>query len=137
MKKLNISDIDFSINYQGYYWYSNSKHPIVILNDKISEQVFSTLPFIVEANFYSKECNISISIKNIDGIYLFHQVNFSDIKKNQCTVDEYLVHNLEGISKIKMLQYWEESEQEELLENMSTLVPSWIAFIGFVNKQYI
>jgi CRISPR type III-associated protein (TIGR04423 family) len=134
MKKINISDIDFSINYQGYYWYSNSKHPIVILNDKISEQVFSTLPFIVEANFYSKESSISISIKNIDGIYFFHQVDFSNAIKNQCTVDEYLVHDLEGISKIKMLQYWEESEQEELLENMSTLVPSWIAFIGFVKN---
>lgn len=134
MKKIKISDIDISINYQGYYWYSNSKHPIVILNDKISDQVFSTLPFIVEANFYSKERNISISIKNIDGIYFYHQVDFSNTIKNQCTVDEYLVHDLEGISKIKMLQYWEESEQEELLENMSTLVPSWIAFIGFVNK---
>jgi CRISPR type III-associated protein (TIGR04423 family) len=133
MKKINISDIDFSINYQGYYWYSNAKHPIVVLNDKLSEKLFSRLPFIVEANFYSKENNLSITIKNIDGIYSLHQVNFNDTIENQGTIDEYIVHDLEGISKIRMLQYWEESEQDEFLENMSTLIPSWIAFIGFVN----
>ncbi len=130
MQRIDIDSINFHLNYQGYYWYSNKPKPQLV--EKISKEIFTTLPFIVEGNLYCAEKNISISIKNIDGEYHIYQADLNGLAKDQKTVQEYIAHDLEGVKKIKMLHYWEESEPDELLANMTTLIPSWQAFAGFV-----
>jgi len=134
MKKIDINDINFDLEYEGFYWYSNQQKPVLVLNQKITKGIFTTLPFIVEGNLYSEEKNISISIKNIDGAYKVFQADVKDWLDEQITRNEYLAHDLVGINKIKMIHFWEESKEDALLENMKTLIPAWQAFVGFIKK---
>lgn len=130
MKKISIDDIDFDLNYEGYYWYSNDSKPKIV--NKISKEAFTNLPFIIEGNFYCLESDISISIKHIDGAYQIYRAELNGLPIDQKTEEEYLAHDLDGIKKLKMIQYWEEGNPDELLAEMTTLIPSWQAFAGFV-----
>ena len=138
MKKITIEQISFGLTYEGYYWLSDAKKPIVLNNKTVSKDIFAQLPFIIEGNFYSDaDGGVSINIKNIDGQYLITQVSFKDlITENLSDVQEYLPHDLEnqGIKKIKLVQYWHESEADDLLAGMKTLIPAWLAFKGFVKN---
>src|SRR5690625_3500456 len=130
MEKINIEDINFDLEYIGYLWYSNAPTPKKIT--KIKQENFSELPFIIEGNLYDEKEGISIAIKNIDGEYFITRAFVNNLSKDQVTHQEFVVSNkLEGIKKIKMLQYWEETEEDELLKGMKTLIPGWKAFIGF------
>lgn len=129
MKRINIDEINFDLDYEGYYWLSNSNKPI--MSHKISKDIFMELPFIVEGNFYAPEKEISISIKYLDGEYKIFQSELNALPANQITVDKYLAHDLNGIKKIIMIQYWKESSPDPLLEGMTTLIPDWHAFSGF------
>lgn len=130
MQRIDIDDINFDLNYEGYYWYSNKSKPEIA--ERISKEIFTKLPFIVEGNFYCAEREISISIKNIDGEYRVYQASLNGLPIKQKSVQDYIAHDLKGIKKIKIVQFWEESGPDELLENMTTLVPSWQAFAGFI-----
>lgn len=129
MRNINIDDIDFDLTYEGYIWYSNKTCPEII--DNIDRSLFTDLPFIIEGNLYSRENEISISIKNIDGQYLVKQWSLKDLPKDQITTQTFIAHNLGGENKIEMIQFWEESAEDSLLEGMRTLIPSWRAFVGF------
>lgn len=130
MKRINIEEIDFSLNYEGYLWYSNAKKPEQ--KSSISKEDFKDLPFVIEGNLYSKEKNISISITHRDGEYFIYTADLNDLKDDQITHQEFIAHDLDGVKKIKILQYWEESIPDDLLAGMKTLTPSWRAFTGFI-----
>lgn len=134
MKKIEIKDIPFDLTFEGYYWYSNASKPVILDNKTITKDIFSQLPFIVEGNLYNKENAVSINIKNIDGQYWIMLANLADLNDTQISEQAYLAHDLAGIEKIKLLQYWQESPADELLEGMKTLVPAWLAFKGFVKN---
>lgn len=131
MKRINIEDIDFDLEYEGYLWYSNQPKPE--LKTKITKKDFSDLPFIVEGNLYSSNEKISINIKNIDGEYFITQGSLKGLPNDQITEQEYIAHKLDGVKKIKTIQYWEEKE-DELCADMKTLRPSWQAFAGFIKN---
>lgn len=133
MKRINIEDINFGLTYEGYLWYSDKKKPEQ--RTSISKEDFKNLPFIVEGNFYSEQEQISISIKHRDGAYFIYRADLKNLKGDQKTEQAYIAHDLDGVKKIKMLQYWEESPEDELLAGMKTLVPSWQAFVGFDNTK--
>lgn len=135
MEKITIQDIDFSLNYEGYYWYSNRKKPVLVENEPITADIFTPMPFIVEGNLYCKNTNTSIAIKNIDGEYYIHRVNLSDFSLAQCHKQQYIAHDLPNITHIEMCEYWAESASEPLLAGMTTLVPAWSAFVGFTSSQ--
>ncbi len=132
MKKIEISEIDYSLPYDGYYWYSNKQKPEIIKGKTLTKEIFTSLPFIIEGNFYNDSKGLSISIAHIDGIYIVQQANIKALPENQITEQDYIAHDLEGVSKIKMLQYWEEGQPDELLADMTTLIPAWQAFKGFI-----
>lgn len=129
MKKININEIDFDLEYEGYIWYSNAENPE--LRSKISLEDFKDLPFIIEGNLYAYQEDVSVSIKNIDGEYHIMQGSLKDLPKEQITEQEFVAHKLKNVNKIKMIQFWEELESDALLEGMKTLKPSWRAFAGF------
>lgn len=135
MKKFDINKIDFCEKYEGYIWYSNVDKPHVFSGDSFTAADFTNMPFIIEGKLYCIETELSISIKHVDGQYLIHSVILKGLPENQCTQEEYIAHNLKGISKIKMLQYWEEGEPDELLSGMTTLIPAWQAFKGFIKEN--
>ena len=132
MKRINVEDIDFSLSYEGYLWYSDAAKPEQKTN--ISKEDFKTIPFIVEGNLYSKEKEISISISFRDGEYFIYSAELKGLNDDQLTRQEYVAHDLNGIKKIKMIQYWEESNPDELLAGMRTLLPAWRAFTGFIKN---
>lgn len=129
MKRISIDELNFDLAYEGYYWYSNKSKPEIA--DKLTKDIFTLFPFIVEGNFYSQEKEISISIKYIDGEYKVFQACLKDLPANQVTHEEYIAHDLEGVKKIKMIHFWTESGPDPLLEGMTTLFPAWQAFKGF------
>lgn len=131
MKRVEIDEIDFDLEYEGYVWYSNQQYPEI--RSTIRKSDFTTMPFIIEGNLYAINEGISISIKNVDGEYLIMQGDLSGLPGDQITELEYIAHKLLGISKVKLVRFWDEVE-DELCEGMKTLKPSWKAFKGFVKK---
>jgi CRISPR type III-associated protein (TIGR04423 family) len=127
-QKITIDQIPDNIDFEGYYWYSNERKPMVIDGEKIKKSIFSDLPFVVEANFYSEAEKISIRVKNIDGQYHIGKIKLESTD-NATT---YIAHDLDGIKKFKMVEVWEEDDEDDLLEGMKVLVPSWAAFAGFI-----
>lgn len=132
MREIKIQDIDFTLEYEGYYWYSNAPKPQNVKKVTFSENLFTKLPFIIEGNLYSEDKGISINIKNIDGKYRVYEFQTSDLMESNITKSELLAHDLGEVKKIKVIQYWEETEGDPLLEGMKTLQPIWQAFVGFI-----
>jgi CRISPR type III-associated protein (TIGR04423 family) len=125
-KKISIDTIPQG-NYQGYYWMSNSSKPVIQDEGDIDKSIFKELPFVVEANYYSSEADISIQIKSVDGQYLVSEINVKD-----CEVIEYIGHDIG--SNYLVVEAWGEKE-DDLLEGMIAKVPVWEAFKGFVESN--
>ena len=125
-KKINIEEIP-SGNFEGYYWFSDSPKPEIIKSEEIDKSIFTKLPFVIEANFYCCDTEISIQIKNIDGTYHVAQVDVSE-----CDTKTYIGHDIG--SDFLVVEAWEDSEKDPLLENMTTKIPTWMAFKGFVKS---
>jgi CRISPR type III-associated protein (TIGR04423 family) len=128
-KKINISDFPTG-KFDGYYWFSDQPKPEIIIDKEIDRAKFQKLPFVVEANFYSKETHQSIQVKNIDGKYLCAQIDLTDCKSIPQT---YIGHDIGG-KNFLLVEAWEE-KTDELLEGMTTKIPSWSAFRGFVEHN--
>ena len=132
MKRITVDEIDYSLQYEGYYWYSNEQKPVTIKGATITRAIFKQLPFIIEGNLYCSVNGASINIKNVDGGYQIYQADLNNLPVRQCAEQEYIAHYLDGVSKIKMLQYWAEGAPDELLAGMTTLIPAWQAFKGLI-----
>jgi CRISPR type III-associated protein (TIGR04423 family) len=134
MKKIQLSEIDFSTPYSGYYWYSNNHEPIVFEEETLSPEAFTKLPFIVEGYLFSKkDGGVCINIKNIQGEYYLFQVNLKEIDKTNLEKYTFLASSdfsKYDIKKFRAIQYWS-PEQDDLCEGMEVLKPTWIAFEGF------
>jgi len=137
MKPITIDEIDYTVPYEGYVWYSGQQRPEVIKGlfdktyfDPLARNVPESL-FIIEGNLYARDLKRSISIRNVDGQYLIHQADLADIDPERLTPQKYKSHRLNGEQYVEIMQYWE-AVDDELLEGMTTLVPAWTAFAGFV-----
>jgi len=130
-RKIEVEDIPNDLLFEGYYWYSHETEPHTINRERIDKKIFTNMPFIVEGNFFAPDEEVSISVKNIDGKY--HIVQFElkgDILNGEIEKSNYIAHDLQGIDEFIMAEAWEPVE-DELLNNMKTLVPTWSAFAGF------
>lgn len=137
MKPITIDEIDYTAPYEGYVWYSGQQRPEVIDGsfdksyfDPLTRNVPDSL-FIIEGNLYAPALKRSISIRFVDGQYLIYQADLANIDPERLTSQRYKSHRLSNIQFVEMMQYWDEVE-DELLEGMKTLVPTWTAFVGFV-----
>jgi len=131
--KIDINNIP-DLNYKGYLWFSDTQKPELIIG-KLDKAELIQLPFVIEGNLWAETEQISINIKNIDGEYI---VNQFDIKNTDCkydTVKEYIAHDLTEVEKYKMHQHWEAKQDDDLLAGMSSLHPSWVAFVGFIHNN--
>ena len=90
------------------------------------------MPFIIEGHLYCESKNVSITIKNIDGEYHIYAADLNGLESSQCHEQKYIAHDLAGISAFTMLEYWAASAPDPLLVGMTTLVPAWSAFKGFI-----
>ncbi len=131
---IKITDIPDFI-FDGYFWFSDAEKPQLIIAEKIKKSMFSGMPFVIEANFYAPKEQVSIQIRNIDGDYQIIKFNLKGITDKAL---RYIGHDLEKEGKkfdFLMIEAWEEIEdQDNLLEAMKTLQPTWAAFAGFKDK---
>lgn len=126
------SDSDLYANeFEGYCWYSNAKTPTIV-NGKITSDIFSDLPFIMEGNLFSPDAQISIQIKHIDGQYRIAKIDLKDLDMKKCQKVPYHT-KLENVDRYEMIEAWEEVE-DPLMAGIKTLRPAWSAFAGFVKK---
>lgn len=133
-QNITIEEIPKDILFEGYYWYSNQRKPEVLLSPSIIQQSwFTALPFVIEANFYSKETQLSIQVKNIDGQYHIAKIDLSQLGDIILCEATYIGHDLENYN-YTMVEAWLPQE-DDLLEGMETLAPAWSAFTGFTNHK--
>jgi CRISPR type III-associated protein (TIGR04423 family) len=132
MKRIEISAIDLSLNYEGYLWLSDSKQPIILKGEKIPQDIFTSLPFVIEGYLYCNSKNgLSIKISHFDGAYHVYSVELDQIPKDRLISNTFVARNFnKDIKFIQSVQYWE-SVPDELCENLNVLEPAWVAFNGF------
>lgn len=126
--QINIKDIP-AFNFEGYYWYSNAQKPNIHEHSPIDQSIFTDFPFVIEANFYAHEEQISISVKHIDGAYYIMKYDLSNISDLKKRAKHYEGHDLGG-KNFLLYEDWS-PVADPLLEDMAALQPSGIAFIGF------
>jgi len=148
-KKLNkIKDIPPDYKYQGYFWVSDEDKPFIISGElKLSEESEffkykeTDSPFIVEAFLFSKDENISISIRHTSGRCYINQFMLNQLEKNKKnTVDKkYIAHKSIGrfLSAHKSIdaflnfkEIWI-PEKDQFCENMEVLKKQAVVFTGF------
>lgn len=117
-------------NFEGYYWLSDQSKPEIILEEEIDKEKFQRLPFVVEAYFYSRETFQSIQIKNVDGRYICALIDLSDCEQK---AQQYVGHGIGSIDFL-LVEAWED-KKDDLIDEMITKVPSWVAFKGFVEPK--
>jgi len=159
MKKVNdstettLKDIDIDLVYEGYLWRSDSKEPtflngttlgsLQLVTSNSGKQItFEEIsnennPFIIEGQLYSKDANLSYSIKYVDGKHYVIQYDLNKLP-NDWVFDEkndlkkFVENRMKGISKLKFRQYWKpEPDTDNLCEGMEALVPAGLVFVGF------
>lgn len=118
--------------YEGYIWRSNQQKPLVITPDKpYGVDLRDTdNPFVVEGNLWNETSNVSIMIKYVDGKYIVRRTVVTDECRKNATEKEFIAHRIDGVKKLKFLQYWVETV-DALCEGMTTLRPGKLVFVGF------
>lgn len=133
---ISIEDIPIDFYFEGYLWLSNARKPQILRNEKIDIALFKQLPFIVEGNLWSVEQNVNIQIRNIDGEYQIASIDLSNCDTDHLLAEKtYIAHDLKGVTEYRIIEAWEEKEDELSLQGMKTLLPTWTAFKGFVNTK--
>ena len=119
--------------YEGYVWMSDRQEPSVISPDEAFEMTLcdNDNPFVVEGNLWDATNRVSIMIKYVDGKYIVRRTEVTDECRKNATRKEFLPHRIEGVKKLAFLQCWDEVE-DPLCENMVTLQPGKLLFVGFI-----
>ncbi len=122
---------------EGYIWESDKTGPIVILQkSEFENQVYdsSSNPFIVEAQYISKENDktISHSIKYANGSYYEETTDLDEIGKD---FDEIIYNSYRmGGRLLKFRRYWEKVE-DPLCEGMKVQKFEKLVFVGFCKSK--
>lgn len=120
--------------YQGYVWFSDSKTPVVLLNQEYELNIDeSQNPFVIEAYLFSAEDGLSHAVKFVDGKYIHKTYSLNDYTSEE--YDEKSYFSVKEIGK-KLLfrQYWRK-EADVNCEGMDVLVPSRSVFVGFKEME--
>ena len=125
----SIDELPTDLVVDGYDWLSNSPRPVFVDGQSIQHSWFRQLPFVVEANFYAEKEGISLQVKNIDGSYSVRQFNLRELPE-KCHERQYLL-DATNDQRYLMVEAWHE-DTDDHLEGMSTFVPAWSAFKGFI-----
>jgi CRISPR type III-associated protein (TIGR04423 family) len=125
--------------FEGYIWMSDASRPIIKYdNEETVLNLDDTVnPFIWEAQLWSKQERRSISIRYVDGKYFIQDVKVdeSDQKNSDRVAHKtYMPQRMPKIASLNFLQYWDE-KPDPLCENMKTLRPGRLVFIGFTKEK--
>ena len=62
------------------------------------------------------------------------EIKAEDFNNINITQREFISNRIDGVSKLKFLQYWGE-QKDDLCEDMQVLQPSDLVFVGFKTKE--
>lgn len=129
--------VEIKGKYEGYIWLSDATHPTVFPGKDDNSIVLDeeANPFIIEGALFDKANGKSISIKYVDGRYIIseHNVSPDEMNGNDHIIRKnYLAHRMHGVKGLSYLQYWRK-EADPLCEEMETLQPDKLVFIGFTD----
>lgn len=133
---------------QGYLWLSDQKKPLIIHNDKQIEIEFSdgvaTVQyeglslqpgqFIAEGLLYDSDNLMSYSIKFVDGNYIVTDTKVDSLDYNRENVRIVNYRGNQMPYYLQFLQYWK-PDRDCFCEEMETLVPEKLVFVGFINDK--
>jgi len=129
IERISLKDIPVGINYEGYLWWSDQESPKVLLNEILTPlPVENKLPAIIEGYLFNSESQTSYSIRFLDDGYIVmkYEIDNTDIGD----IVDFIPNRLNGVSKIKFLQYWK-PEIDTLCEEFEVLKPKANVFVGF------
>ncbi len=134
--KIDLQNIDLTINYEGYLWWSNKKKPDVLQENLLASlPAESDNPFIIEGNLYDEKNKLSCLIKFIDGKYFVYRFNLKELDKTEFIKKEYLPNRFpKEIEKLCFREYWK-PEKDEFCEDMDVLKPAMTVFVGFKKQE--
>ncbi len=99
---------DIKLSWSGYLWQDDQSTPFIFKNEVVNYRKYftSNIPFIIEGLLVNTKETISLTIKNIDGVYYcYKSINFKDLKPVETfPADKALEDEDKGI-KIKALEF--------------------------------
>jgi CRISPR type III-associated protein (TIGR04423 family) len=121
--------------YVGYLWFDNEEGPREI-NGTWDFTMADKLPFIIEGNLMARDTTCSISIRFLDGLYIVGMVDWSAAEGDILSEHRYLAHGFGDGRLLIFKEAWLPERDpvcsdQETLEDLETLVPSWLMFAGF------
>ena len=132
-QSITLQDIPSDVPFEGYYWYSNAQKPQLITDEPIQPGWFTELPFVIEANFYSKEQHLSIQVRCVDGQYQVARIDLNHADAGLTDKPKkYRGHDLGGRDFL-VVEAWQ-PKPDDFCADMPVLVPAWTAFAGFVKR---
>jgi len=142
MKKIKLTEISLSQNYDGYLWWSDQPTPQILNNEPIKELPIGNNPFIIEGQLFDSENNKSYSIRFVDGEYLINCFDLNELSELEYIKKEYLPNRIDGVQKLCFREFWRPvkdklcgskigEEKEKEFEGMEVLQPAEVVFVGF------
>ncbi|WP_420572792.1 TIGR04423 family type III CRISPR-associated protein [Kordia sp.] len=95
---------DKEYSWSGYLWQDDTHKPFVFIDQLVNyrEYFMTKIPFIVEGFLVNETATISLTIKNIDGVYYcYKSENFATLKN----VQTFPAHKTFENTGIKALQF--------------------------------
>ena len=124
--------------YQGYIWYSDQTKPEVYDDEYFDgiELDDNKNPFIIEAQMYETEKEVSYGVKYVDGGYICKKYVLTDDDLANITRKEFYPNRMDKITGKKLVfkQCWK-AEGDPMCEGMEVLQPAELVFVGFTEKE--
>jgi len=123
------------LEYEGYYWLSDSPKPKVFDRETVDLSSFETEgnpsnPFVIESNLFCSESKISISVRHIDGAYMIFRIDWATGDECEVSEENYLGHSSFKDKTLSFRQAWL-PVKDSYCEGFKVLTPSAIGFTGF------
>lgn len=128
----DVFDKEYSWN--GYLWQDDRDKPFVFLNQPVNyrEYFMTKIPFIIEGFLVNETATISVTIKNIDGVYYcYKSEGFTDLKNAQNFPAHEAFENT-GIKALEFIPIFKKQE-DSLSPNFQEYVYSHQIFKGIVS----
>ncbi|PTX59815.1 CRISPR type III-associated protein (TIGR04423 family) [Kordia periserrulae] len=125
---------DAQYSWTGYLWQDDRDKPFVFINQLVNyrEYFTTTIPFIVEGYLVNENQTISLTIKNIDGVYYcYKSEGFADLENEQKFPAHKAFENT-GIKALEFIPVFKKQE-DSLSPNFQEYVYSHQIFKGIVS----
>lgn len=123
--------------YEGWFWLSDAQKPVMLRGGSFDNDLLKEgrLPFVVEAQLYDRENNISISISAPEAQPIVTLTDLTELKEEDMIRREYIPHRLplEGIC-ISAIEIWLPQSSPQT-NNMPARQPVALVFTGFENAN--